>query len=164
MNSDDQALAIIEAAPEVVRIAQCDLSTLQMLMAGWQLTLHCVPDDEAIPASYWGEGEAGVIGATVYARGDTPLHSVLHTAAHLRCMSPERRATIHTDCGSDDQEEVAACYLQVLMADAVPGFGRRRLFADMDSWGYHFRLGSARAWFEQDADDARQGLQARGLL
>jgi hypothetical protein len=34
----------------------------------------------------------------------------------------------------------------------------------MDAWGYSFRLGSARAWFEQDAEDARAFLEARGLL
>jgi len=34
----------------------------------------------------------------------------------------------------------------------------------MDAWGYSFRLGSAQAWFEQDAEDARSFLVARGLL
>jgi hypothetical protein len=38
------------------------------------------------------------------------------------------------------------------------------LLADMDAWGYTFRLGSARRWFEQDAEDARQFLAQRGLL
>jgi len=33
------------------------------------------------------------------------------------------------------------------------------LFADMDAWGYHFRLGSTRAWFEGDSDDAHDWLQ-----
>jgi hypothetical protein len=33
----------------------------------------------------------------------------------------------------------------------------------MDAWGYSFRLGSTRAWFEHDADEARVFLQARGL-
>ena len=36
--------------------------------------------------------------------------------------------------------------------------------ADMDRWGYTFRLGSARAWFERDAEDARAWLMAQGLL
>jgi hypothetical protein len=36
--------------------------------------------------------------------------------------------------------------------------------ADMDAWGYSFRLGSAARWFQEDADDARQWLAARGLL
>ena len=37
----------------------------------------------------------------------------------------------------------------------------------MDAWGYSFRLGSARAWFEHDAEDARQwpaGLTHPALL
>jgi hypothetical protein len=34
----------------------------------------------------------------------------------------------------------------------------------MDAWGYTFRLGSTRAWFEQDAGNARDFLAARGLL
>jgi hypothetical protein len=34
----------------------------------------------------------------------------------------------------------------------------------MDAWGYSFRFGSARAWFERDADDARGWLARRGLL
>jgi hypothetical protein len=33
----------------------------------------------------------------------------------------------------------------------------------MDAWGYSFRLGSARAWFEEDADEARGWLQRHGL-
>jgi hypothetical protein len=36
--------------------------------------------------------------------------------------------------------------------------------ADMDAWGYTFRLGSARAWFEHDAENARTWLIERGLL
>jgi hypothetical protein len=35
---------------------------------------------------------------------------------------------------------------------------------DMDAWGYSFRLGSAKAWFEVDADDARQWLLDQGLI
>jgi hypothetical protein len=34
----------------------------------------------------------------------------------------------------------------------------------MDAWGYTFRLGSAHAWFEQDAADARDWLADRGLI
>jgi hypothetical protein len=33
----------------------------------------------------------------------------------------------------------------------------------MDTWGYTFRLGSACAYFEHDADNAWQWLHARGL-
>ena len=42
--------------------------------------------------------------------------------------------------------------------------GRERLFVDMDAWGYSFRLGSARTWFEQDAEDAREWLRERGII
>ena len=69
-----------------------------------------------------------------------------------------------TDAGGDVAEENAVCYLQVLLADEIPGFGRDRMFADMDAWGYSFRLGSARAWFEQDAEDARAWLFDQGLI
>lgn len=34
---------------------------------------------------------------------------------------------------------------------------------DMDSWGYSFRLGSARTWFNEDADDAVEFLKAGGF-
>jgi hypothetical protein len=42
--------------------------------------------------------------------------------------------------------------------------GRERMLADMDEWGYTFRLGSARAWFEQDADTARDWLLRQKLI
>jgi hypothetical protein len=34
----------------------------------------------------------------------------------------------------------------------------------MDEWGYSFRLGSARAWFEQDAEEARAWLETAGII
>jgi hypothetical protein len=79
-------------------------------------------------------------------------------------MDPARRGTLDTDAGGDYDEENAVCYLQILLADAVPGLGRARMLADMDAWGYTFRLGSARAWFEQDAADARAWLRDRALI
>jgi len=71
---------------------------------------------------------------------------------------------VHTDATDSIEEEDATCYLQIVLADALPGVGRARMQADMDAWGYSFRLGSARAWFEQDASEARQLLIARGLI
>jgi hypothetical protein len=68
------------------------------------------------------------------------------------------------DAGGDDLEESAVCYLQVVLADALPGVGRRRLCADMDAWGYSFRLGSTQAWFEGDAQDARGWLRSQGVI
>ena len=38
------------------------------------------------------------------------------------------------------------------------------MMSDMDAWGYTFRLGSSQAWFEQDADDARDWLLSRSLI
>ncbi len=79
-------------------------------------------------------------------------------------MDEACRAIAHTSAGGDDLEEAAVCYLQCLLADEVAGYSRSRLFNDMDAWGYSFRLGSARAWFENDADDARSWLSVRALL
>ena len=126
--------------------------------------LVAVEDDAPIPGSYWGEPEAGIIGSTVHVRGDTPVHSMLHEACHLLVLPPERRAAVHTDATDSVAEEDATCYLQIVLADALPGVGRARLMADMDAWGYTYRLGSTRAWFEQDAEDARHWLLERGLL
>jgi len=134
------------------------------LLHRYGLTLVPVADGEPIPGSYWGEPEAGLIGENVYARGDTPVHSLLHEACHLIVAAPERRQQIHTDASESQLEEDATCYLQILLADSLPGVGRARVMADMDAWGYSFRLGSAQAWFERDAEDARAWLQARGLL
>ena len=121
-------------------------------------------DGAPIRGSFWGEPEAGIVGRCVYARLDTPLHSVLHEAGHVICMNEARRGCLDRDAGGDDIEEAAVCYLQVVLADHLPGAGRNRLMADMDRWGYSFRLGCTKAWFETDADDARHWLMANGLL
>jgi hypothetical protein len=134
------------------------------LLARYGLELRQVEADQPIPGSWWGEREAGLRGPILYARIDTPLHSVLHEACHFICMAPRRRAALDTDAGGDYDEENAVCYLQVLLSDELPGFGRARMFADMDAWGYSFRLGAARRWFERDAEDAREWLQAHGLV
>jgi hypothetical protein len=105
-----------------------------------------------------------LIGARLYARLDTPLHSVLHEAAHAICMTPERRVGLHTDAGGDVEEETAVCYLQLLLAEGLPAVSRARLFRDMDEWGYSFRLGSTAAWFHDDAADARAWLVRHGIL
>ncbi len=138
------------------------------LLARFGLELVEVEPGEAIPGSYWGEREAGIIGSRVFARADTPVHSLLHEAGHLMVMAPSLRAGVHTDAGDTQRDEDAVCYLQLLLAEKLPGFGRERAFADMDAWGYTFRLGSAKAWFENDAEDAREYLHSRphmaGLL
>lgn len=149
---------------EVLRIADIGFDAPAALLARHDLQLFRVADAAPIPGSYWGEPEAGVIGACVYARADTPLHSLLHEACHLLVLDPARRAAVHTNASDSLIEEDAACYLQIVLAGALPGMGRDRALADMDAWGYRFRLGSARAWFERDADDARAFLIGRGLL
>jgi len=100
----------------------------------------------------------------VYVRDDTPVHSMLHEACHLIVLPPERRALVHTDATDSVPEEDATCYLQIVLAGQLPGVGSDRLMLDMDAWGYTYRLGSTRAWFEQDAEDARAWLIERGLL
>lgn len=147
----------------VMRLRDVDSGRVADLLARYALVLESVADGAPIPGSYWGEPEAGIVGARVYARGDTPLHSLLHEAAHLVVLPPERRATVHTDATDSVEEEDAVCLLQALLGDALPGVGRDRVLADMDAWGYTFRLGSARAYFERDADEAWTWLQARGL-
>jgi len=134
------------------------------LLARHGLELVAVEDGAPIPGSYWGEPEAGIVGHRVHVRGDTPVHSMLHEACHLIVLPPERRAAVHTDATDSVAEEDATCYLQIVLADALPGVGSARLMADMDAWGYSYRLGSTRAWFEQDAEDARQWLLERSLL
>lgn len=147
----------------VLAVADIDTAELAKLLGGFGLGIEHVQAGDEIPGSYWGECEAGLIGNALYLRPDTPVHSALHEACHWICMDAGRRATIHTDAGGSDTEENAVCYLQILLADHITGFGRDRALADMDAWGYSFRLGSARAWFEHDADDARDFLATRNL-
>lgn len=140
------------------------VDTLRDLLGRYGIDLELIPPGAAIRGSFWGAPEAGIVGRTVFVREDTPVHSALHEAAHIVCMSTERRSQLDGDAGGDDLEESAVCYLQVLLADSLPGIGGRRLMSDMDSWGYSFRLGNTSAWFVQDADDARAWLQAAGLI
>jgi hypothetical protein len=147
----------------VLKLSDIQPDSLQTLLARYELKLVTV-DDADIPGSFWGDEEAGLIENRVYARPDTPIHSILHEGCHYMCMDAERRAALHTDAAGDYDEENGVCYLQILLADEIPEMGRQRMFDDMDAWGYSFRLGSAKAWFEQDADDARIWLQQHGLL
>ena len=148
----------------VVALADVDEQPVRLLLGRYGMILRPVAPHAPIPGSWWGEREAGLRGAALHARPDTPLHSVLHEACHFVCMSPARRDALDTDAGGDYYEENAVCYLQVLLADEIPRFGRARMLADMDAWGYSFRLGSARAWFESDAADAREWLLERTLI
>ena len=149
---------------DVLRMRDVGFAASRELLARHGLQLVEVADDDAIPGSYWGEDEAGLIGATVYARSDTPVHSLLHEASHLLVMPAERRVNVHTDATDSIEEEDATCYLQIVLANRLPGVGRERLMRDMDAWGYTFRLGSTRAWFEEDAREAMAYVDRLGLL
>lgn len=148
----------------VLTVADVSRAALEALLGKYGLELCPQADAEAITGSYWGDSEAGIVGLSVFVRNDTPVHSLLHETCHLICMSSERRAQLDTDAGGDDLEEAAVCFLQVLLADEIAGCGRDRLMADMDEWGYSFRLGDTRSWFENDAEDARKWLIENDLL
>lgn len=160
----DMSVHAGDPASTVLRVSQTGFDAPAALLARFGLQLQRVASGEPIPGSFWGDEEAGIIGTCVYARDDTPVHSLLHEAGHLIVLPPERRPDVHTDATDSVEEEDATCYLQILLADELPGVGRDRLMADMDAWGYSFRLGSTRAWFEQDAGEARQFLAQRGLI
>lgn len=148
----------------VLRVNGIDRIALATLFARFELKLRFIAPDETIPGSYWGDSEAGLVADCLYARLDTPVHSVLHEAAHYICMTPERRAGLDRDAGGDDAEECGVCYLQLLLADQLRGVGRERLCDDMDAWGYSFREGSTRAWLAGDARDARAWLEEHGVV
>lgn len=141
-----------------------DRMELMLLLGRYGMELTLIAPSQVIPGSFWGEREAGLIGPRVFLRLDTPVHSVLHEAAHFICMPAERRAGLDTDAGGDDAEENAVCYLQIVMAAELENVGSARMCRDMDEWGYTFRLGSAAVWHREDADDARRWLLAHGLI
>src|SRR5690606_14332022 len=70
--------------------------------------LVLVPDGAPIPHSYWGAPEAGLAGGRVYARGDTPAHSLLHELCHYVCMTGARRAQLAPDARRGTPEAGAA--------------------------------------------------------
>jgi hypothetical protein len=148
----------------VMTCAELPPGSLERLLAEVGVTVCWIDDDAPIPGSYWGEPEAGLVGDRLLIRRDTPVHSALHEACHYVCMDADRRAALHADAGGSVAEENGVCYLQVLYADELPGVGRVRMFTDMDAWGYSFRLGGARAWFEADAEDAADWLRSHGLV
>lgn len=152
------------ACSDVLRLGAYGTGPVRDLLARFRLELVLLDAGAEIPGSFWGDCEAGLIGARLYARPDTPLHSILHEACHWITCTPERRAQMHTNAADTEDEEGASCYLQILLGALLPGFGYSRALADMDAWGYSFRLGSAQAWFERDAEDARAWLLEHRLI
>lgn len=148
----------------VMPVSQLPAGALAALLQPFGVALRWLAPGESIEGSYWGESEAGLVGNALVLRPDTPVHSALHEACHFICADSGRRAALHTDAGGDDLEECAVCYLQVELGARLPGYSRDRMLADMDAWGYSFRLGSARDWFARDAEDARTWLVQRALL
>ena len=158
------AVAARSPAASVVLLADLDAAQVDALLAACGARLERVSPGAAIPGSYWGDAEAGLVGNTVYVRADTPAHSFLHELCHFVCMDDARRAALATDAGGTDDEECGVCYLQVLLAERLAGFGAARCLRDMDAWGYSFREGAARAWFQGDGAHARAWLAAHGLV
>ena len=153
-----------QTTEDVLRYRDCDKQALAALLQLYGMVIEVSPRGSNIRGSFWGDEEAGLVANRLVLRSDTPLHSALHEACHYICMDEERRSGLDTNAGGDYDEENGVCYLQILLADEIPGFGRTRMMQDMDTWGYSFRLGSARAWFEGDADDALDWLQSHGIL
>ena len=149
---------------DVIRVGEQPHADVLALTRRFGLVLRQLAPGETVPGSYWGEAEAGLRGNELYVRADTPLHSLLHELSHFVCMSGDRRAGLDRDAGGNDDEECAVCFLQILLADELAPLGRERMFHDMDAWGYSFRLGSARAWFETDAGDACIWLRRVGVI
>jgi len=146
----------------VLRVSDTGIACLRTLFAPHGLNVAMIAIGIDIPGSHWGDEEAGLITNTLFVRRDTPVHSALHEGSHWLLMDDARRAVLHTDAGGSLMEENAVCYLQILLADKLPSVGRERMMSDMDTWGYTFRMGSTKAWFEGDAEDALQFLQAHG--
>ncbi len=147
---------------DVVRVGPAPQPDVLALTCRYGAQLRVLAPDETLPGSYWGESEAGLQGNELFVRADTPLHSLLHELSHFICMTQARRDGLDRDAGGDDDEECAVCYLQILLADQLGQLGRDRMLSDMDAWGYTFRLGSARDWFERDAADACIWLRSNG--
>jgi len=148
-------------------VLNCDVARqtqLAHLLSPYGLKIQPIINNAQIPGSFFGDREAGLVGKTLYLRPDTPVHSALHEAGHYICMDPLRRDKLDTDAEGDFDEENGVCYLQILLSDHLEGVGRQRMMLDMDRWGYTFRLGSAKAWFEQDAEDAKQWLEHYSII
>ena len=145
-------------------VTDIERSAIESLLGRYRLELVVEDDEAAITGSFWGDSEAGIVGNRVFVRRDTPIHSLLHETGHVICMTADRRSGLDRNAGGDDLEETAVCYLQLILADQLEGVGQQQLMLDMDSWGYSFRLGNTRDWFELDAEDAEEFLKNHGLL
>ncbi len=160
ISPDDEVFVKVD----VLRMRDLQDNALEDLIHSYGLRIKFQALHEPIPGSYWGDTEAGLLANTLHVRPDTPVHSALHETCHYICMDEGRKVDLHTDAGGDYDEENAVCFLQIILADKLVQMGRQQMFQDMDAWGYTFRLGSAERWFREDAEDALDWLQQRGLI
>ena len=91
---------------DVLTLADLPAGALQVLLDPWGLVVTPVAAGAAIPGSYWGEREAGLIGRCLYVRADTPVHSALHEAGHFICMDAARRELVEETGWSPGRVEV----------------------------------------------------------
>lgn len=138
--------------------------SIKELLSQYGMQINCSESGADIPHSFWGTPEAGRKKNRLYIRGDTPIHSILHESCHYVCMPAAQRALEQINAKGTAMEENATCYLQILLADHIPGYSRTQLMEDMDAWGYSFRLGSAHSWFTQDAEDVSEWLQKHQII
>lgn len=146
------------------RLKNIQPSVLRPILDRYQLSLTMVSTDSDIPHSFWGAPEAGRHQSTLFAREDTPIHSLLHEMAHFICMPSAQRQHDSHDAGGSALIENACCFLQIVLSDHIPAFSQSIHMHDMDSWGYNFRLGSTARWFYADSDDAREWLLSQSLI
>ena len=149
---------------DTLLLQDSELSELATLLFRYGVSITVVNATLAIPGSFWGDEEAGLISNKLYARPDTPIHSILHESCHYVCMDQARRSTLHTNAGGTAEEENAVCYLQILLSEHLSFMSKAKMMKDMDTWGYSFRLGSSKAWFESDADDTVKWLIKHKLI
>ncbi|MGV6851639.1 MAG: hypothetical protein ACWA5R_05585 [bacterium] len=151
--------------PDYLYWKNCQQKSIRDLLARFGLEIRQTHDAQAdIPGSFWGDSEAGLIKNQLWVRADTPVHSLLHEACHFICMDNNRREELDTDAGGGYDEENGVCYLQILLADLIQDYSSEQTMREMDHWGYSFRLGSTKAWFTQDAEDAQEWLINYQLL
>lgn len=148
----------------ILRLKDNNFDRLTYCLTQFDLKLEITLENLPIPGSFWGDEEAGLIKNRIYATPETPIHSILHESCHYICMDSSRRETLHTNAEGDYDEENAVCYLQIILANEIELMGQKKMFSDMDEWGYSFRLGSAQKWFEEDAQDAKEWLVSHSLI
>src|SRR5688500_9454642 len=117
------ALIAHSSTRTVVVLADLDRREVVALIASYGARLVEVASHEASSGTYWVASEAAYIADAVYARAATPTHSLLLVPCHYVCLDDARRIALATDAGVTDDEESSVCYLQVLLAHTLTGFG-----------------------------------------